>query len=206
MSQMEQELFSAFVLGLVGGMVPGPVLAAIFTEILQSGMARSMRIILWAMLTETLIALVSLVALSSLNLTEDVFRAMSLVGAGILIWISTSIWKIRSIDTGQRAHFSLGWVSMMIAANGVLWSFWITVCVPKAIALGNEVAFGGYLFLAAVEVGWLVSTTGVALVFSMFRGLLSNPKVVPVLFKIFALAFVYFAVTMAYGSIMYFTR
>jgi threonine/homoserine/homoserine lactone efflux protein len=201
---MTEQLTSAFILGLIGGTVPGPVLTAIFTEILQSGVLRSMRIILWAMLTETVIALFSLMALSSLNLSEDVFRGLSLIGAGILIWMSMSIWKIRSIDSDKRASFSPGWIALMILANGVLWSFWITVCVPQAIALGQAAPMGEYLFLGAVEVGWFASTTGIALAFSMFRKVLSNPKVVPVLFKIFALAFVYFAVTMAYGSIVYF--
>jgi threonine/homoserine/homoserine lactone efflux protein len=67
---MVNELMSAFVLGLIGGVIPGPVLTATFTEILQSGMWKSMRIILWAMLTETVVALLSLLALSSMNFSE----------------------------------------------------------------------------------------------------------------------------------------
>ena len=92
----------------------------------------------------------------------------------------------------------------MIMANGVLWTFWITVCVPKAISLNEKVAFGNYLFLLLVEIGWLVSTVTVAVVFSRFRGILSNPRVVPIVFKIFALTFVYFAIDMVYGSIKFF--
>ncbi|MDD3773558.1 MAG: hypothetical protein PHC38_13020, partial [Weeksellaceae bacterium] len=91
-----------------------------------------------------------------------------------------------------------------IMANGVLWTFWITVCVPKAILLGEKVVFGNYLFLLLVEIGWLISTVIVAVVFSRFRKILSNPKVVPIIFKIFALTFVYFAVDMVYRSIKFF--
>lgn len=201
---MPNEILSAFILGLVGGVIPGPVLTATFTEILQSGFAKSFRIILWAMLTETAVAFVSLVVLSSLGLSESVFGALSFVGAGILIWISTSIWKIQKIDTDEKVHFSLGKISAMILANGVLWTFWITVCIPKAIALGEKVAFGQFLFLILVEVGWLVSTLAVAFLFSRFRKILSHPKVVPVMFKIFALTFVYFAVDMVYKSVKFF--
>lgn len=201
---MLNDLLSALVLGLIGGVIPGPVLTAIFTEILQSGILKSFRIILWAMLTETTVALISLLVLSSMNFSEAVFQGISVVGAAILIWISTSIWKIRTIDSDKKVHFSLGKISAMIVANGVLWTFWITVCVPKAILLSQKVAFGNYLFLLLVEIGWLISTTLVAFIFSRFRKILSNPKVVPVIFKIFALTFVYFAIDMAYKSYQFF--
>lgn len=200
---MSNELIGALVLGLIGGVIPGPVLAATFTEILQSGMPKSMRIILWAMLTETIVALLSLIALSSMNFSESFFQGLSLVGAAILIWISTSIWKVAKIDTEEKVYFSLGKISAMIMANGVLWSFWITVCVPKAILLNEKIIFGNYLFLLLVEIGWLISTVLVAFAFSKFRKILSNPKVVPIIFKIFALTFVYFAIDMVYGSIKF---
>ncbi len=201
---MGNELTSAFVLGLIGGVIPGPVLTATFTEILQSGIPKSMRIILWAMFTETVVALISLLALSSMNFSESFFQGLSVIGAAILIWISTSIWKVHKIDIEEKIHFSLGKILAMIMANGVLWTFWITICVPKAILLSEKVAFGSYLFLLLVEIGWLISTVMVAVVFSRFRKILSNPKVVPIIFKIFALTFVYFAVDMVYRSIKFF--
>jgi threonine/homoserine/homoserine lactone efflux protein len=201
---MSNEIISAFILGLIGGVIPGPVLAAIFTEILQSGFFKCLRIIFWAMFTETMVALISLLVLSSMNLSEAVFRVISFVGAGILIWIATLIWKVRRIDSEEKVHFSLGKISAMILANGVLWTFWITVCVPRAILLSEKVYLGQFIFLILVEIGWLVSTVGVAVIFSRFRKILSDPKVVPVIFKIFALTFTYFALQMAYESIKYF--
>ncbi|HEY4516914.1 MAG TPA: hypothetical protein VJG64_03110 [Candidatus Paceibacterota bacterium] len=201
---MTQQLITALILGLVGGIVPGPVLAATFTEILQSGFYKSLRIVFLALLTETAVALASLIALSSLGLPESFFYALSFIGAGILIWIATLLWKIRSLDSGEKVHFSFGKISAMILANGVLWTFWITVCVPKAISLGEQIRYGEYLFLALVEIGWLISTLGVALAFSMFRGVLSNPRAIPIMFKGFALIFIYFALTMLYGSTVFF--
>lgn len=201
---MLQSFVSAFILGLVGGVIPGPILTATFTEILQSGFWKSMRIILWAMFTETVVALVSLIGLISLQLSETVFRGLSFIGAAILIWIALSLWKIRTIDTEQRVHFSLGKISAMILANGMLWTFWITVCVPKAILLGKQISFGEYLFLLLVEVGWLISTVGVALLFSSVRRFLSHPRVIPAIFKLFSLAFLFFAFNMTYTSAVFF--
>ena len=92
----------------------------------------------------------------------------------------------------------------MIISNGMLWIYWITVCVPRAIMLNEKIFLGNYLFLALVELGWLISTITVAIIFSQFRKLLSNPKVVPAIFKIFALVFLYFAIDSVISTICYF--
>jgi threonine/homoserine/homoserine lactone efflux protein len=182
------------------------VITAVFTEVLQSGFPKSLRIIFIALVTETLVAIISLVILASLGFNEAFFRGLSLAGAGILIWISVSIWKVKSLDTGEKVHFGFWKIILMILSNGVLWTYWITICIPKAILLGTQIHLGEYLFMALVQVGWLISTLVVAYLFSRFRNVLSRPRVIPVLFKIFALAFAYFAADMIFKSIQYFAR
>ena len=202
---MVHELVIAFMLGLIGGVIPGPVITAVFTEILQSGLPRSMRIIFIALVAESTVAVISLVLFSALGLPESFFRALSLAGAGILIWISVSIWKVKSLDSGEKVHFGLWKIILMILTNGVLWTYWITICIPKAILLSEHIHLGAYLFMGLVQLGWLISTLLVAVIFSRFRNVLSRPGVVPVVFKVFALAFVYFALDMTYKSILFFT-
>lgn len=200
------ELVIALMLGLIGGVIPGPVITSVFTEILQSGYSRSLRIILIAMVTETVVALISLLILESLGFNEAFFRGLSFAGAIILLWIAFSIWKVRTLDSGERVHFGLWKVVIMILSNGVLWTYWITICIPKAILLGEQLHLGQYLFMGLVQLGWLISTTLVAYLFSRFRSFLSGPRIIPVLFKVFALAFVYFAIDMTYKSIQYFSQ
>jgi threonine/homoserine/homoserine lactone efflux protein len=203
---MIKELVIAGMLGLIGGVIPGPVITAIFTEILQDGFSKSLRIIIIAMVTETIVAVISLVLFSSLGLPESFFMGLSMAGAAILLWIASSIWKVRSLDSGEKIHFSLWKIVIMILSNGILWTYWITICIPKAILLNDHINLGAYLFMGLVQLGWLVSTLIVALVFSRFRRLLSKPRIVPILFKGFALAFVYFAIDMVYKSMVYFFR
>ena len=202
---MVHELIIAFMLGLIGGVIPGPVITAVFTEILQSGFLKSLRIIVIALVTESLVAVFSLLALDSMNFNEAFFRGLSLAGAAILIWISISIWKVKTLDTGQKVHFGFWKIILMIMSNGVLWTYWLTICIPKAILLSDQISMGAYLFMGLVQLGWLISTLIVAFLFSRFRNILSRPRVIPVLFKIFAIAFAYFALDMIYKSILYFT-
>ena len=204
MNTLVHELIIAFLLGLIGGVIPGPVITSVFTEILQSGFFKSLRIILIALVVETLVAVLSLVILASMGFNESFFRGLSLAGAVILIWIAISIWKVRSLDTGEKVHFSLFKIVIMILSNGVLWTYWITICIPKAILLNDQLNWGAYIFMGLVQLGWLISTVMVAFLFSRFRKILSRPRVIPVMFKIFAIAFAYFALDMIYRSILFF--
>ena len=205
-ARMIHELVIALMLGLIGGVIPGPVITAVFTEILQSGFLKSLRIIIIALVTETLVALICLLILGSLGFNEAFFRGLSLAGAAILIWIAISIWKVCSLDSGEKVQFGLWKVVIMILSNGVLWTYWITICIPKAMLLGEGFHLGEYLFMGLVQLGWLISTLVVAFLFSRFRKVLSRPHVIPVLFKIFALAFAYFAIDMIIKSIQYFSH
>ncbi len=201
---MIHELVIAFMLGLIGGVIPGPVITAVFTEILQSGFPRSMRIILIALVAESIVAVICLVILDSLDFNESFFWGLSLVGAVILIWISISIWKVRNLDTGEKVQFTIWKIVIMILSNGVLWTYWITICIPKAILLSDQLTMGAYVFMGLVQLGWFLSTTLMAFLFSRFRRILSRPKVIPVIFKVFAGAFVYFAIDMIYKSLRFF--
>ena len=203
---MIHELVIALMLGLIGGVIPGPVITAVFTEIMQSGYLKSMRIIMIALVTETLVAVISLMILASLNFNEGFFYGLSLAGAAILIWISLTLWKVRSLDSGEKVEFGIWKIVVMILSNGILWTYWITICIPKAILLGEQLQLGEYLFMGLVQLGWLISTVIVAFLFSRFRKVLSRPRVIPVLFKIFALAFAYFAIDMIISSLQYFLR
>ncbi len=201
---MIHELVVAIMLGLIGGVIPGPVITAVFTEILQSGFFKSLRIILIALVTESIVAVICLLLFDSLGFNEAFFRGLSLAGAGILIWISLSLWRIKTLDTGHKVHFGFWKIIIMILSNGVLWTYWITVCIPKAILLSEQIYLGHYLFMGLVQMGWLISTLFVAFLFSKFRMIFSKPRVISVLFKIFALAFAYFALDMVFKSIQFF--
>jgi len=202
---VNSEIISAFTVGLIAGAIPGPVLTMVFTEILQSNFVKSFRVIFWAMFMEAVVALMSLFILSSLNLPEAVFRILTFVGAGVLVWIAFSIWKVQSLDTEEKIDFSIGKIAAMILANGLVWTFWLTIVIPKAIVMSNQIMFGNYIYLALVETGLIVSTTIIAYIFSHFRKILSKPNVVPITFKVFALTFIYFALKMTYQSVMFFS-
>jgi Na+-translocating ferredoxin:NAD+ oxidoreductase RnfD subunit len=76
--------------------------------------------------------------------------------------------------------------------------------VPKAFLLAEKIELGQYLFQIVIELGMLVSLVVLAFLFSRFRPILTKPKIIQVVFKLFSLAFFYFAFDMIYSSITFF--
>ncbi len=197
-------IIGALTLGFVGGAIPGPVLTTIFTEIVETNFLRSLRVLFLAMLVETAVRLSALLLVGSLPLDGAVFQGLSLVGAAVLLRIALKVWRMRSVGQGTQPSFDFKTLALMIVSNGMLWTYWLTACVPDAMTLGEMIPYGQYLFLLVFELGWCLSTFLMALIFSSFKRLLSHPRVMPILFKFFALVFAAFAIKMIIGSVRYF--
>lgn len=194
------QIFSAFMLGLVGGATPGPMMTSAFTESLRKGFIKSLWVILKALTAETLVAFLILTIFFSFQIPVAVFALISFIGVAVLIWFAREIWKIKKIE-GEGEIFSFKKIFLLTASNGPFWIFWITVSVPQAYLLRQKVFGGQYLFLLLFELGWLVATCGLTFIFSRFRPLLIKGNFVSVVFKTLALILLFFAVKMALESI-----
>ncbi len=84
-------VFEAFVLGLIAGAVPGPILTGTFTEILNTNFARGMRIVLFALIAETAGALLTIYIFYKLGLSRIVIQIISVCGAVVLFWLASKV-------------------------------------------------------------------------------------------------------------------
>lgn len=193
-------LFTAFTIGLIGGAIPGPVLTSILTEVLEHGLLRSLRILFFAMIVEICIRIVATQLAGILPVDGMAFNLLSLVGAFVLFDVGRKVWKIRDVRAASSS-IELRTLALMISCNGVLWTYWLTVCAPDALRLGGLIPAGSFIYLAVFEVGWLLSTFGMACVFASCRSLLTHPKIMPALFKFIACAFAAFGLKMLLSSV-----
>ncbi len=190
-------------LGLLGGVIPGPVLTASFTETLRGGFRNGLRILLMSMMAESIIAIFILLVFSSVKIPQDFFYLISFAGSLVLVWIAIKIWRIDKIEEGGRV-FTFKEIFLMLVTGGPFWIFWITVCVPQAALLNEEVSGGYVLFLIVFELGWLSSATLLNFIFSRFRPLFKKKNLITIFFKIFALALVFFAIKLIIESVVFF--
>ncbi|HLD31445.1 MAG TPA: LysE family transporter [Patescibacteria group bacterium] len=204
--EITAQIIEIFLLGLIGGAVPGPMLTAVFTEVLNSGFKKSLRVVLRALFAETIVATAILLVIYSLNIPESYFYVISIVGSVYLIWLAIKVWKIDKIDGENKEVFIFSKIFLLTLLNGGFWIFWITVCVPRAFVLQEQILGGVIIFLVAMELGWLVMTTSLGFAFSRFRPLLLKKNLVATVFKIFALLLVFFAVKAVVQSCLFFSN
>jgi len=193
-------LIEAFLLGIIGGAVPGPILTWTFTEILNAGFSRGMRVILYALVAETIGALIALYVLYSLGLSHLLIQIISVGGAIVLFWLATKVWKISGINTDIKQVLSFPKILLLTALNSGYWIFWITVGIPKAILLDQSFIGGKFIFLALFELAWLITTVLLAFIFFKFRPLLQRKNLVAGTFKVLAIVLVLLAIKTLIGA------
>lgn len=181
-------------LGIIGGAVPGPMLTSVLTGTLSGGFLKGVTVAMRALLAETVFAFLILMLFFSFQVPHTVFYVISFGGALVLGWLAKQVWSVKRVTADGGEIFSLSKIILMTVLSGAFWIFWIAICVPRAFEL-KQIVFGGqYLFLAVFEAGWLVTTLFVAFVFSRFRSFLNKRKLVPYVFKFFAIMLFVFAV------------
>ncbi|MDE2025898.1 MAG: hypothetical protein KGJ07_05370 [Patescibacteria group bacterium] len=199
------QLGSIFILGFIGGAIPGPILTSAFTEVVHKGFNKSLRVIFFAAVSEIIVASFILFALFSVRIPQTVFYAVSFVGAVVLIWMASQIWRIKKLnDKGKLFDFKK--IFLLTVFNGPLWIFWTTICVPQAYVLSRQVRGGQIVFLALFEVGWFTSTLLLTLLFSRFRPLLVREGVISKVFKFFSCILGLFAIKMVFEAVTFFIK
>jgi threonine/homoserine/homoserine lactone efflux protein len=202
---ISQQIISIFILGFIGGSIPGPILASTFTEALRKGFFKSLRIIFFAAVSEIIVASLIMFLLFSINVPQGVYYGMSFIGAVVLLWLAKQIWAIRKLsDKGELFNFQK--IFVLTIFNGPLWIVWSTVCVPQAYILNQQIPGGSILFLVIFEIGWFASTVLLTFIFSRFRNLLVKENVVSLVFKFFALVLIFFSLRLVVTSIMFFAK
>jgi len=196
------QILSIFLLGLIGGASPGPILTASFMESLRKGFLKSLYIIFIAMIAESIVAIFILLLFFTIHIPKEIFYIISLVGAGVLIWLATQVQRIEKIG-GEGEVFSVKKIFLLTVFNGPFWIFWITICAPQAFLLKEKIAGGHILFLIIFELGWLSSALSLTFIFSRFRSLLVKSNFVSIVFKIFSLILLFFAVRLVVQSVAF---
>ncbi|MGE3262536.1 MAG: LysE family translocator [Bacteriovoracia bacterium] len=192
-------LLEVLALGFLCGLIPGPVVTAIFTETIRKGWLSARRIVLWAAAGEVVMSVVCVAALSFVDPRSVIFSVLSMFGALILLSLAWDLWRVEEIAE-EEPLFSRRRVFFLALVNGMAWIFWITVCTPQAIALGTEFRGGEWVFIVIFEIGWLASTLLLSYLFGFFRPFFQSNNRLHLLYRGIALLFLFFALKLATGS------
>lgn len=192
-------IFEVVFLGFLCGLIPGPVVTAVFAETIRNGWKAARRIVAWAALGESLMSLTCVALLSVLHPESPVFAVLSGLGSLILLNLAWNLWKLRKLGEDETL-FTNRRVFVLSILNGMAWLFWITVCVPRAMALDQLVTGGRWLFIVLFECGWIASTLSLCIFFGAFRPWFQDRARLHAVYRVISVLFILFAVKLAMGS------
>jgi threonine/homoserine/homoserine lactone efflux protein len=120
---------TSFVLALSGAMMPGPLLTATIGESARRGALTGPMLILGHALLELVLLLALLFGLAPLLNQNEVFAAIALAGAGILVWMAAGMlrslptvainWDLRRADPGPLLSKGI-----LLSLSNPYWSVW----------------------------------------------------------------------------------
>ena len=168
---------SAFVIGLSGAMMPGPLLTASVGYTMQRGfLAGGPLLVLGHALLELALVVLVLTGLGPVLRRPRVGAAIGLVGGAVLLWmgygmLSSAIGGVQ-LATEHRAGTLLGnpvLAGVLISLANPYWSLWWATIGLKYIALSRETGRAGvaafYCGHELSDVAWyFLVAAGVALV------------------------------------------
>jgi len=197
---MINSIIDAFLLGLVGGATPGPILTGTFAEILRTNFTKSLKIVFQALIAETIGALLVLYVFYITGFSHTAIQIISVCGALVLFWIASNVWRVKEINTESKEILSFSKIILLTAFNSGYWIFWIAVGIPKAINFDRLITGGKFIYLTIFEFGWLIATVLLAYIFYKFRPVLQRKNLIGTTFKILAIILVLLGIKTLFGA------
>jgi len=127
-----ESLFSGIFFGLVAGLSPGPILTLVMAETLKFGKEEGLKVAVSPLITDSIIILLTLLALSTLAEHGMVIGLISILGACYLIYVGlenlrTKTSKIEVVVVKKEA-FKRAIITNLLNPHTYL--FWISVGSP----------------------------------------------------------------------------
>ena len=188
-------VFSGILLGLSGGLSPGPLLALVISESLRNGISGGIKVAIAPLITDLPIIVLSLFVLFRLASIDFVLGLISLAGGTYLAYLGIEGLRFKGIDLAAEPVRSDSLRKGVIAnfLNPSPYLFWFSIGAPlivKASAEGLTAPACFILFFYTMLVG---SKVVLAVLVGRSRGLLKGHHYIYTL-RILGLLLVIFAV------------
>jgi len=159
---------SAFLLGAVSGLSPGPLLTLVISESLQRGFRSGAAVSIAPLVTDAPIILAMTALADVLSSTGRIIGCLYLLGACYLLYLSIELFRIKGktaeTTAGVRASFMKGAVVNLL--NPAPYVFWLTIGAPLLIK-AKSISWAAVGIFLAVFYGMLV---GLKLLLAVLTG------------------------------------
>jgi len=192
-----EPLFSGIIFGLVAGLSPGPILTLVMAETLKFGKEEGFKVAVSPLITDSIIMILSLLALSTLVEHGVVIGLISIFGACYLVYVGlenfrTKTSKFEAVVVKKEA-FKRAIITNLLNPHTYL--FWISVGSPIILETLGTDASAVILFLLGFYAFLIGSMIFVALVIDRSKSLVKSKyysyviRVLGIVLIVFALVF-----------------
>lgn len=147
-------LLAGFALGLPAGFSPGPMLTLVIAQTVRHGAREGLKVATAPLFSDTPIILISLWILTRLGNTQPALGAISLAGAGFLVFLAIESFRTRGFgeSSGDDRARSLGKGIVANLLNPHPYIFWFSVGSPLLLKAWSSGVGEGVAFLAGFYV------------------------------------------------------
>ena len=143
-------LSAGLLLGLSGGLAPGPLLTLVVSETLRHGAAAGIRVALAPLLTDAPIILATLLVLQPLTDQQMPLALLHLAGGLYLGWLALEGLRFQGADLSPAPPSSSLWRGVIANfLNPSPYLFWLTVGAPTVLTAWRESELAVAAFIAA---------------------------------------------------------
>ena len=168
---------AGLLLGLSGGLAPGPLLALVASETLRHGVRAGVAVALAPLLTDPPIVLAALLALRPLT-GQDLPLALLHLGGGLyLAWLSLESLRFRGAALPPVAPGNAlrrGVIANVLNPNPYL--FWLAVGAPTVLAAWRREPLAAAAFIAAFYLPLIGAKAALALLLNRLRHALLHSR------------------------------
>lgn len=201
-------LFTAFLFGLLAGLLPGPILTAGFMTIIKNpnGFQKVLPFPVIAGVVEIGIGIV-MVRFGASFFTDAILLSVTILGIINIYFITYKILKNRKnftlfSENSKNSYSAISYkeVFLLTALNGPLYLFWITVCIPMAITAEKTIENGGVLFVLTMVLGVALMTLLLFYFMHISRKSFQNETIMKIIPFVISLFFIFIGFKMMHTA------
>ncbi len=194
-------LTTALILGVIDGVVPGPILTMLIGNLLKGGFRIGLVSYFWASFIDVAKAAVVVLAILSLQIPKEIFYWWSIGGGFLLFYFAYGTWKISKVlDRGMA--FSVKKILVAYLTSPIGYLTWPLIYIPLMLQSGAQVRFGEFYFFGLIEFGWMIGTAAILLMMLFFRRFIKNEKIMHHVFQGLAVLLFIFGIKLIWNALV----